>query len=349
MLLEGLYLPLITPFYLDGSLNLRKLEHNVHRYSKTPVAGMIVLGEHGEPSLLSEAEIEQALRAAIETAEPEKVMLAGIARESVVESVRVAELAADLGYDAVVVSGPRMLATGDRLRELRTYFQAVADQSRLPVVIASSAACPLSVELIAELAQHRNVIGLVDTPSDAARILTLKAATAQVQRDVTVTQVFAAVTGRMMKLRDESAGSTFVSAESLSGGGAALAVAPPMPTLKTRTKKIGFQILAGSTAGMLDALKAGATGAAPAFAACAPQATYEVVAAWKDGDENLAKEKQARVQEAADRIEVALGVPAIRFACDLNGYFGGRPRLPLLPPTGAEREEMEALMQGIRN
>jgi 4-hydroxy-2-oxoglutarate aldolase len=33
----------------------------------------------------------------------------------------------------------------------------------------------------------------------------------------------------------------------------------------------------------------------------------------------------------------------------LNGYFGGRPRLPLLASGGEERAEIETLMQGMRN
>ena len=90
-------------------------------------------------------------------------------------------------------------------------------------------------------------------------------------------------------------------------------------------------------------------GAMPAFAAAAPQACYEVLAAWKDGDEGLAGEKQTRLQEVAARIEGQMGVAGIKFGCDLNGYFGGRPRLPLLPLDGEERAEIEALMQGMRN
>jgi dihydrodipicolinate synthase/N-acetylneuraminate lyase len=87
----------------------------------------------------------------------------------------------------------------------------------------------------------------------------------------------------------------------------------------------------------------------PGFAACAPQSCYEVLAAWKDGDVSLAQEKEIRLQKAIERIEGDMGVPGIKFGCDLNGYFGGRPRLPLLPPTGEERAEIERLMQGLRN
>jgi dihydrodipicolinate synthase/N-acetylneuraminate lyase len=119
--------------------------------------------------------------------------------------------------------------------------------------------------------------------------------------------------------------------------------------LRTRTKAVGFQILAGDTEGMLDGLHAGATGIAPAFAACAPQACYEVFAAWKDNDRPLASEKQARLIEAAHYVEEILGPGGLKFGCDLNGYFGGAARLPHLPPNGAERVELERLMKGLRN
>ena len=83
MLLEGLHIPLTTPFHPDGRLNPRKLAANVVRYSRTPAAGLIVLGPSGEPTLLSDDETREALRTAAESAAPEKVLIAGIARDSV--------------------------------------------------------------------------------------------------------------------------------------------------------------------------------------------------------------------------------------------------------------------------
>jgi 4-hydroxy-2-oxoglutarate aldolase len=352
MLLEGLFLPLTTPFYLDGRLNLRKLEHNVGRYSKTPVAGLAVLSEHGDPTLLTEAETREALRSALAAAAPEKVMLAGVARDSVVATVELAAYAADLGYDAAL-AGPPMILRGApsaaRSKATLAYFQAVADRSPLPVVLASSTAGPLATEIVIELAGHPNILGLVDGEGNTGRIAQLRAATFSVKRDVTVTTIFAAVTGRMLALRDTAAKATFISADTLTDGATALAVAPPKAALRTRTKTVGFQILAGGTTAMLTALKAGATGVMPPFSAAAPQGCYEVLAAWKDGDGPLAEEKQSRVQAAAERIAGQLGSAGIRYGCDLNGYFGGRPRLPLLPVSGEERAEIEVLMRAIRN
>jgi dihydrodipicolinate synthase/N-acetylneuraminate lyase len=354
MLLEGLQLPLTTPFYPDGRLNLPKLEYNAARYSKTPVAGLVALSDSGEPTMLSEEETRQMLRSVAEAAAAEKVLMARVSRDSVVGTLDLAETAAKFGYDAVLVKRPSFLRTGaasEDARALLTYFQVVADRSPLPVVLYSAASVPgglLPVEVVIELAGHPQIIGLVDGAGGRERIEALREERARVKREVPVTAVFAAVT-RRMQVRNNGAAGGLVSANTLTDGGAALAVAPTKVAAKTRTKTVGFQILAGDTAGMLEGLRAGAVGTMPAFAASAPQACYEVLAAWKDGDEGLAREKQVRLQSVAEKVEEELGVAGIKFGCDLNGYFGGRPRLPLLPLTGGERAKIEALMQGLRH
>jgi 4-hydroxy-2-oxoglutarate aldolase len=56
MLLQGIFPPVTTPFYPDGNVYYKKLEQNVERYSKTPVAGIVVLGSTGESVMLSDQE-----------------------------------------------------------------------------------------------------------------------------------------------------------------------------------------------------------------------------------------------------------------------------------------------------
>jgi len=43
------------------------------------------------------------------------------------------------------------------------------------------------------------------------------------------------------------------------------------------------------------------------------------------------------------------GVPGLKHACDLNGYYGGVPRIPLLPLTVEEKAEVAAAMADLRN
>ena len=102
------------------------------------------------------------------------------------------------------------------------------------------------------------------------------------KRTVTVTPVFEAVTERMLTA-NVVAEATFVAAGDLAGG-VGLGMAQPAAPIKTRIKEVGFQVLTGSAATLLESLQAGASGGVLGFAACAPQACQEIYLAWKDHD-----------------------------------------------------------------
>jgi dihydrodipicolinate synthase/N-acetylneuraminate lyase len=337
MLLEGIFLPLTTPFHADGHAFLSKLQYNVERYSRTPSAGLMVLGEAGEADALTDAETRAVLKAAMEAAADEKVMVATVGRESVFATLHIAEFAAEAGYDAIAVRGP-VFAAEDAMRiETETYFRAVADGASIPVVLVSESGRELSVPAVAGLAEHPNVIGLIE--GEGSRIAAIKAATSSVSREVTVTSVFAAATRRMLR------GSVAASSANLGG----VAVLEARPGVKTRVKRVGFQVLSATTAGMLESWRRGAVGAVPRAGACAPQACCEVWQAFKDGDLLLAEEKQERVCGLAQRVSGHKGIAALKYGVDFNGYYGGRPRLPLLPPTATECIEIEGELAGMRN
>src|SRR5271169_4554189 len=96
MLLHGIFPPVTTPFYPDGNVYFKKLEHNVDRYSRTPVAGIVVLGSTGESVMLSDQERRDVLKTAREAAAPNKVLVAGTGVESAIETLRLTAYAAFL-------------------------------------------------------------------------------------------------------------------------------------------------------------------------------------------------------------------------------------------------------------
>jgi 4-hydroxy-2-oxoglutarate aldolase len=354
MLLEGIFAAVTTCFYPDGRPYWRKLEANVDRYSLTAMSGMVLLGSTGEAVMLSDEESREALRVARNAAAPEKVLLAGVGRESVMETLRLADFVAGLEYDAVLVRTPHFYRKQMRDREMLTYYQAVADRSPLPVVLYSVPSCTaydLPVEVVAELGMHPNIIGMKDSSGNVERIAELVKATRSTRkRTVTVTPVFAAVTSRMLSSQaGQEEMATFVAAEQLVSGATVLAVPAPRRPLKTRTREVGFQVLCGSAQTLYPSLEAGATGGVLALASVAPQACGEVYTAWAEKDPALAEEKQQRIARAGIEIAGKMGIPGIKYALDLNGYYGGRPRMPLLPLTGEEQRVVEELMADIRN
>lgn len=349
--MEGIFAAITTPFYPDEQVYFRKLEANLAHYSRSLLSGVLLLGSTGEASLLGDEESIEVLRVGAEATAPEKVLIAGVGRESVKGTVALAEAAARFRYDAVLVRPPSYYAGQMSPAAVLNYFRTVADHSPLPVLLYNIPKCvpyPIPVGMVAELAGHPNIIGIKDSAGSVDQIAALVAATSNApKRTVTVTPIFEAVTGRMLAPRVESR-SSFVSAGDLAGG-IGIATATTAPAIKTRTREVGFQVLCGSGSSVLPSLEKGASGGILAFAAFAPQASQEIYQAWKDHDRTLAEEKQTRIAAANQRIVGSLGIAGVKYACDFNGYFGGRPRSPLLRLTSDEKAEVETLLTETRN
>jgi dihydrodipicolinate synthase/N-acetylneuraminate lyase len=367
MLLNGIFSAITTPFYADGSLYFKKLEHNVERYCRGPISGLIVIGTTGEAVFLNCHEQREVLSTAIAAAAPEKVMIAGCGHESVRETLEACEYAASLGYDAALVCTPHYYRAQMTPPAMLNYYRTVADRSPLPLLLYSFPQCTgydLPVELIAELASHRNIIGVKESSGDLAKVERIVRSTAHVKREARTTHDFQALTGRMIhrETTPQAAAGEFVTAGALAGTAAQIAnqsanqiASQPSSSgvnvigaLRVRHKQVGFQVLVGSGHKLHGLLNAGATGGILAFAACAPTACYEIYAAFKDNDQKLAAEKQQRIEAACIRIVSEMGISGVKYAADLNGFYGGNPRLPLLPLTARQRQEIEDLLADIK-
>jgi 4-hydroxy-2-oxoglutarate aldolase len=356
MLIEGVFAAVTTPFYPDERVYFRKIEANMSRYSRSLLAGMIVLGSTGEAPMLNDAETRDVLRVSAEASAPDKVLIAGIGRESVKETVELADAAANHSYDAVLVRTSSYYAGQMSSPAVLHYFRSIADRSPLPVVLYNIPKCvpyQIPIEIIAELSDHPNIIGIKDSSGSVDRIRDTVAATRNApKRTTTVTTIFEAVTARMLTTASSttasSSAATFVPAGELAVG-TAVAAPPPATPIKTRTREVGFQVLCGSASALLPSLEAGACGGILAFGACAPQACQEIYLAWKDHDLKLADEKQKRIAGVNKRIVGDLGIAGVKYACDFNGFYGGPCRAPLLALTANEKREVETLLAEIRN
>jgi 4-hydroxy-2-oxoglutarate aldolase len=360
MLLHGIFPPITTPFYPNGNIYFKKLEHNVEHYSRTPVAGIVVLGSTGEAILLSDQDRRDVLKAARETAGPNKVLVAGTGIESAIETLRLTEYAAELGYDVAMVRTPHYYKKQMHPANILAFYRTVADRSPLPVIIYNfpqATGYDIPAEIVVELAEHPNLIGIKESSGNVEKVRMMVEGTRRIKRSATVTETFAAVTPRMISAASGSPadGGELVPVGALAGSGFG---APQKPSssavnvvgnLKTRQKEVGFQILVGAAHKLQPSLDVGAIGAILAFACLAPTACYEIYAAWKEGDAGLAQLKQQRIVLAAERVVGELGIPGVKYGMDFNGYFGGPSRLPLLPLTADAKAEIERLLADIRN
>jgi len=357
MLLHGIFPPITTPFYPDGNVYFKKLEANVERYSRTPVAGLVVLGSTGEALMLSDQERRDVLKVARQSAAPNKVLIAGTGIESAIETLRLTEYAAGLGYDVAMVRTPHYYKKQMQPANMLAFYRTLADRSQIPVIVYNfpqATGYDIPAEVMIELAEHPNLIGIKESSGDVEKVRKMVEGTRQINRSATVTEMFDAVTPRMLAAAtaaDSANGSELVPVGVLSGGKDPKPSSPAVTVvgkMKTRQKEVGFQILVGAAHKLHPSLDAGAVGAILAFACPAPTACYEIYTAWKEGDAELARIKQERIATAAQRVG-DLGVPGFKYGMDFNGYYGGPARLPFLPLTGAVKQEVEQLLADIRN
>ncbi len=354
MLLQGIFPPITTPFYPDGNVYFKKLEHNVDRYSKTPIAGIVALGSTGEAIFLSDQEQRDVLKTVREAAAPHKVLIAGTGADSAVNTLRMTEYAAELGYDVALVRTPFYYKKQMQPANILAFYRTVADQSPLPVLIYTVppfTGYDMPADLVIELSDHPNIIGIKESGGDVEKVRKMVSGTRYVKRSATVTETFDAVTPRMLKAAIKSAdGEELVTIAAASGAGKPSSAAVTVVSgLKTRQKEVGFQVLVGAAQKLEPSLQAGSIGAILGFAAPAPTACYEIYAAWKEGDHELAQLKQQRIAKAAQELVGEFGIPGIKYAMDVNGYYGGLARLPLLPITAEVKLQIEQLMADIRN
>ncbi len=69
--------------------------------------------------------------------------------------------------------------------------------------------------------------------------------------------------------------------------------------------------------------------------------------AFRKENRDAALEWQVRIAPLARLFGTKHGIPGIKHAMDLNGFYGGPPRLPLVPPGEADRLEIAQALAGL--
>lgn len=102
-----------------------------------------------------------------------------------------------------------------------------------------------------------------------------------------------------------------------------------------------FYFHAGKAATCYKAFEQGAVGATLSLAIFWPEACMKLYALLKDGKQKEAERLGGQFACINKEGASKYGVPGIKYAMDLRGYFGGEPRLPLLPLTANQKEDIE--------
>jgi 4-hydroxy-2-oxoglutarate aldolase len=293
MKLHGIFPPIATPFDHKGDLYRVKVQHNIEKWNRIPLAGYAVCGSTGESVHLTPEEKVQMWEWVAEYADSSKILIAGTGVESVRETVCLTNRAASIGYKVAMVRTPHYYKNLINNAAAQTlYFRSVADQSKLPVLIYNwpqTTGVDIMPDAVAMLSEHPNIIALKESSGSLEKVM-------QMIRDC----------------------------------------------------KPGFQVLTGSAPTLAPGLAVGCVGGVLAFANAAPYATVSIWEAHRTREPEAAMDWQNRIARAAQLVTVKYGIPGLKYAMDLNGYYGGPARLPLVPIKAEAQREIEQAFDGIK-
>jgi 4-hydroxy-2-oxoglutarate aldolase len=115
-----------------------------------------------------------------------------------------------------------------------------------------------------------------------------------------------------------------------------------------RGARAGFQVLVGSAPTLWPSLLMGACGGILAYANAAPYSTIAIWEAYRAREDAAGLDWQNRIGHAAALVTAKHGIPGLKYAMDLNGYYGGPPRLPLCVPGEAAKREIEEAFRDLK-
>jgi 4-hydroxy-2-oxoglutarate aldolase len=106
-----------------------------------------------------------------------------------------------------------------------------------------------------------------------------------------------------------------------------------------------FQVLSGSANFFYPSLAMGVTGGILALANMAPDESVALFDLFNAGEIEKGRQLHLRMLPVNLAITTRFGVSGLKAALDMVGYYGGPPRLPLLPLDDARRQELQAILQ----
>jgi len=174
---RGSLVALITPMQADGSLDLKAFAEFVEWQIAEGTQGLIPVGTTGESPTVSHREHHEVVEHCIASAKRRVPVIAGTGSNSTAEAIDLTRHAKEAGADAALVVTPYY--NKPTQEGLYRHYMAIADGVDLPIIIYNipgRSVVDMTVETMARLAKHPNIVGVKDATANLTRPLHTRAA-----------------------------------------------------------------------------------------------------------------------------------------------------------------------------
>lgn len=161
---------LVTPFR-NGELDIETLKKLVEWHIGEGSTGIVPVGTTGESPTLTHDEHDRVVEVVVEAVAGRVPVIAGAGSNNTLESIRLAQHAAKVGADGVLVVTPYY--NKPTQAGLIAHFTAVHDCCDVPVIIYNipgRSVVDMTPETMGELAKLPRIVGVKDATGDLARV-----------------------------------------------------------------------------------------------------------------------------------------------------------------------------------
>lgn len=168
---KGVFPAVTTKFHADGSLDMNLFFKNLDFQLECGVHGIILGGTLGESSVLSQEEKITLTRETVNYVNGRVPVILNIAEGATQDALFWAKKAEELGASGLMILPP--MRYGADAREVVTYFKAVANSTRLPMMIYNNPVdykTLVTIDMFAELADCPNIQAIKESTRDISNV-----------------------------------------------------------------------------------------------------------------------------------------------------------------------------------
>jgi 4-hydroxy-2-oxoglutarate aldolase len=172
--LSGIYPPIITPFNEDEGVAYDKLEFNLGKWLALPLDGVVMPGSNSEAAFLTKEERIAIWQVCANRMEGSgKRLIAGTGAESTAETIELTQKAAELGALAALVLPPFFYKQSLTPEVLIAHYQAVAEESPIPLLVYNVPAftgIDFAPATLLKMAEHPRIVGYKDSSANVVKL-----------------------------------------------------------------------------------------------------------------------------------------------------------------------------------
>lgn len=170
--LKGVWTALITPFKMDGSIDMEAFDKLIDKQLEAQITGLVISGTTGESPTLNDEECCKLIKRAKERVQGKCIIMAGTGTNNTEKSINKTKLAYEAGADMIILVNPYY--NKPTQEGLYLHFKAIASSTPLPIIlynIKGRTGVNLETSTLIRLANDvKNIVGVKEASGDLNQI-----------------------------------------------------------------------------------------------------------------------------------------------------------------------------------